>query len=71
MTNLTIDIKNKKYPVEIIKKHNKNTYIRVKDNKIVVTTSIFVSNRKIQKLLIANQYPIEKMLIKYEENEKD
>ena len=71
MTNLTIDIKNKKYPVEIIKKHNKNTYIRVKDNKIVVTTSIFVSNRKIQKLLIANQYPIEKMLIKYEENEKE
>lgn len=70
MTNLTIEIKSKQYPVEIIKKHNKNTYIRVRDNKIVVTTSFWVSNRKIQKLLLDNKAAIAKMLIKYEETTK-
>ena len=36
------------YPIEIIRKNNKNTYIRVKDNKVIVTTNYLVSNRKIE-----------------------
>ena len=37
----------KEYQIEIIRKNNKNTYIRVRDNKIIVTTNHFVSAKKI------------------------
>ena len=41
----------KEYEVEIIRKKNNNTYVRVRDNKIYVTTSYFVSNGIIKRLL--------------------
>ena len=42
--------------VEIIKKNNKNTYIRLKDNKtIYVTTNFFTSKSYIKKLLDNNK----------------
>lgn len=67
------EVNNKIYDVEIIKKNNKNTYIRVKDNKICVTTSYFVSNSYIKKLLDSNYdfliKALDKELKKQEKNQ--
>ena len=52
----------KAYPIVIIRKQNKNTYIRIKDEKIVVTTSYLMPTIKITKLIQDNQKSIEKML---------
>lgn len=43
--------KDKYYEIEVIRKSNKNTYLRVKDGKIVVTTNYLVSNSKVEKLI--------------------
>ena len=57
----TID--NKEYEVIIIKKNNKNTYIRVKEDlKIYVTTNIFSSKHYIKTLLDNNIESIKKMI---------
>jgi len=57
----TID--NKEYEVVIIKKNNKNTYIRVKEDlKIYVTTNIFSSKSYVKKLLDNNTESIKKMI---------
>ena len=51
------------YEVVIIKKNNKNTYIRVKEDlKIYVTTNKYTSNRVIKKLLDENYNSIVSML---------
>lgn len=48
-------IDNNEYEVVIIKKNNKNTYIRVKDDlTIYVTTNYFVTNSQIKKMLDQN-----------------
>ncbi|MEG1146904.1 MAG: SprT family zinc-dependent metalloprotease [Bacilli bacterium] len=48
-------IKNEKYTVEIIKKRNKNTYIRVKEDlTIQVTTNYFATKKEIKGLLDKN-----------------
>ena len=47
-------IENKLYNVKIIRKNNKNTYIRLNENEIIVTTNYFVTNKKIKKLLEEN-----------------
>ncbi len=53
------------YPVEIIRKKNKNTYIRVKSGKIIsVTTNRWVSERQIETLLKENVEALKKMIIK-------
>lgn len=53
------------YPVTIIKKNNKNTYIRVtEDLNIIVTTNYFVTNKSIEKLLEQNSTYINKMIDK-------
>lgn len=54
----------KEIPIEIIKKNNKNTYIRVKDNKIIVTTNYFTSINKIEHLININKDFINKSLTK-------
>ena len=59
---MQIKIGNDYYDVEIIKKNNKNTYIRVKDGKIIVTTNRFTSNAFITKLITDNLGSITKML---------
>ena len=43
------------YDVSITRKANKNTYIRLKDGMIKVTTSYFVSDKQIVKILDQNQ----------------
>lgn len=50
------------YDVVIVRKNNKNTYIRIKDDNIYVTTNYFVTNREISKLLSKNQQSIFRML---------
>ena len=55
---------NKEYEVKIIRKSNKNTYIRVRDDIIFVTTNYFSSDRSIRKLLDNNYNSIGKMVDK-------
>ena len=56
-------IDNKVYEVVIIKKKNKNTYIRVKDDmKIYVTTNYLTSKRYIKNLLDENYSYLVKMI---------
>ena len=56
-------IDNKEYEVIIIKKNNKNTYLRVKEDlKIYVTTSRFTSKITIKNLLDNNVEAIKKMI---------
>ena len=53
------------YPVEIIRKKNKNTYIRVKSGNVIsVTTNKWVTDKQIEKLLNDNVEALKKMLIK-------
>ena len=52
------------YDVEIIKKNNRNTYVRIKDGKIVVTTNYLTSNNSIIKLIKDNEGSIIKMINK-------
>ena len=59
---MTFEYSKTHYEVEIIRKNNKNTYIRVKNNKIYITTNYFVNDRKIKKLLEENKKSIIKML---------
>lgn len=58
--------KNKEYEVKIIRKDNKNTYVRFRDNKIYVTTNYFASNKYIEKLLKDNYKSICNMIKKSE-----
>lgn len=63
-------VNDKLYDVEIIKKNNKNTYVRIKDNKILVTTSFFANNFYIKKLL-DNNYDFLCKALKKEEIKKE
>ncbi len=54
--------KDREYQVEVIRKNNKNTYIRVRDGIIYVTTNYWVRNRQIERLLKENHRSIEKMI---------
>ena len=55
---------NKEYDVNIIRKNNKNTYVRVKENSIYVTCNYFTTNHSIERLLKDNRKLIEKMIEK-------
>ena len=59
---MIVELNNNKYEVEIIKKNNKNTYIRVKNGKIIVTTNKFTSKNSIIKLIMDNKNSIIKMI---------
>ncbi len=59
---MEVTIDNKKYEVEIIKKNNRNTYIRVKNGKIVVTTNYLTSKNSILKLINDNEDSILRMI---------
>ena len=60
---MQIEIDNKVYDVDIIKKNNRNTYIRVKNGKIVVSTNYLSSKSSIIKLIKDNEKSIIKMLL--------
>lgn len=59
---MNIKINNNDYNIEIIRKNNRNTYIRVKDGKIIVTTNYLTSNGNIVKLINNNISSIIKMV---------
>jgi len=65
---MNLNICNREYPVEVIRKNNKNTYIRIKNNKIVITTNFWTTNSYINNLLKKNYGSIEKMIIKSEDH---
>lgn len=56
------ELDNKKIDVIIVKKNNKNTYIRVKEGKIYVTTNYFVTKLYIKRLLDKNKDSLRKMI---------
>ena len=60
------------YPIEIIRKNNKNTYLRVKNNTITITTNYFTSTNKIEKIKQENKKfinnALEKSISKKEDN---
>lgn len=62
---------NKEYPIEIIRKNNKNTYLRVKDGKIIVTTNYLTSLTTINKLIKNNTAFIDKALNKNNQKKED
>ena len=62
---------NKEYPIEIIRKNNKNTYLRVKDGKIIVTTNYLTSLTTINKLIKNNTIFIDKALNKNNQKKED
>ena len=59
---MLVEIDNKEYEVEIIKKNNRNTYVRVKNGKIVVSTNYLTSKSTILKLINDNTDNIIKMI---------
>lgn len=59
---MQIEINDNVYDVEIIKKNNRNTYIRVKNGKIIVTTNYLASTGSIKKLIYDNEASIKKMI---------
>lgn len=61
---MKIEIDNKIYDIEIIRKNNRNTYVRVKNGKIVVTTNYLTSKNSIIKLIEDNKDSIVKMIDK-------
>lgn len=63
--------KSKEIPIEIVKKNNKNTYIRVKNGKVVVTTNYFTLQKQIDKLINNNSDFIDRMLDKEETKKED
>lgn len=52
----------KTYNIKIIRKNNKNTYIRFRNNEIIVSTNYLVSNKRIEKLINDNKSFIEKAI---------
>lgn len=67
---LEVTIQGKTYPMEIIRKNNKNTYVRIKQGRIVVTTSKYTTIHHIKKLIGENEKAILKMIKRKEREEK-
>lgn len=57
-------LNNIEYTIKVIRKNNKNTYLRVRDNKIIITTNYLTSTNTIEKLINNNKEFINKALIK-------
>lgn len=61
---MEFDYNGETYEVEVIRKNNKNIYIRVKDNKIIVTCNYLTTKNTINKLINDNIKSISKMIDK-------
>ena len=59
---MKVEIDGNVYEVEIVKKNNRNTYIRVRNGRIIVTTNYLTSKRSIEKLILDNTASIRKMI---------
>lgn len=59
---MEFQVNNENYVVKIVRKRNKNTYVRVKENHVIlVTTGPFTTRSQIKKLLQCNQENLENM----------
>ena len=67
---MNFEYENKKYYIKVIRKSNKNTYVRFKNGEIVVTTSYFVTNNQIKKILSENIEFLKKVIAKEEKNKE-
>jgi len=61
---MVVNYNSNSYEVEIIKKNNKNIYIRVKEGKIIVTCNYLTTKKQIEKLIKENYDSITKMIDK-------
>lgn len=61
---MKIEIDDKIYDIDIIRKNNRNTYVRVKGGRIVVTTNYLTGKNSIIKLIEDNKDSIIKMINK-------
>lgn len=52
---LEIQIQDVRIPVEIVKKANKNIYLRFKENALVMTVPFFTNRKDIEKTIVKNQ----------------
>lgn len=59
---MRLDYNNCSYEIEVVRKKNKNTYIRIRNNKIIITTNYFVTTRYLKGLIKNNYSSITKML---------
>lgn len=66
---MNIEINNKIYPIVIVKKKNKNSYIRVKDSTIIITTNFFVPQFEVKKIIKNNEKAIYKMIVNDEKKQ--
>ena len=66
---MEVKINDKIFPVEIIKKNNKNIYFRFKDDVLFITCNRLVSNRKVLELIKSNEYSLYKMYLKVKKKE--
>lgn len=67
----TYQLEDASYPIEVIRKNNKNTYLRVKEGKIIVTTNYLTPSSTINKLIKDNTYFINKILLKENKKKED
>ncbi len=58
------------YPVEIIRKNNKNTYIRIKNDKIEISTNGWTTKKQILNILKQNEKSIQKMIVKCQQKKE-
>ena len=61
---MSLEYNNNSYDIDIIRKNNKNIYIRVKAGRIIVTCNYFVTKKQIDKLIKDNYDSITKMIEK-------
>ena len=68
---MEIEIGNNNFPVQIIRKNNKNIYFRFKDNTLSITCNRFISESEIKRLIIKNQDSLIKMYKKVKTKENN
>lgn len=68
---MEISIDSYTFPVEIIRKNNKNIYFRFKNDILYVTCNRFVSEREIKRLITNNQDSLLKMYKKVKRKENN
>lgn len=61
---MVVNYDDKIYEVEIIKKNNKNIYVRVKEEKVIVTCNYFTTKKQIDRLIKDNYTSIIRMIDK-------
>ena len=67
---MEVEINNIIFPVEIIRKNNKNIYFRFKNNVLTITCNRFVTTKEVLKLIKSNEDALYKMYKKQEKKKE-